>query len=928
MKHIYQTFILLFAILLSDFGYSQTTRRVQGMLRDSLSRVVAGASVQLITKDDSIGTSSNKAGIFVFDNVKGKEFTLRVSSIGYELYEKDFVFPKGEDRMSIPSFVLKSIPNILDEVIVDGVLTVQARGDTIEYATKHLKLRDDALVEDAVKKLEGVEVDKDGNITAQGEEVTRVKVNGKEFFGGDVKTATKNLPADIIEKMQIVDDYGDKADLTGDKSGDSEKILNIIIDEDRNKGYTSTLRTGYGTDDRYQVTGSYMGMKEGVQFSVLGNLNNINAPLFDFNTTGGGARRGRGGRGGGMFGARDGLVNAASVGVNYRQDFSEDLMVYGSYSFGRDDNDILKSSQDLYDNNNPDSVLFKTSGETTNSIGNSHRLEANVEWSLSEKDYIKFSPQFSFGKTRTNVFSDFTNTLGDVEYNSEDNQSYSVSSAPRVGLSGLYNRKLSEEGRNLFFNMNWNSSANKQDQDRVLESMISDPNNADQDVNTIYRKTISEMDNKSWNGGASLSYLEPVSEFGKVEVSYNYNVNTYDNNRAQSAFDEDGAPILEDQYNYERMYDYSFQTHRLGVNYNYNSEKIKYSLGASVQPNLLQGDALVDGNPIDIHRKGLNFVPIARFEYQFSRQKNIRINYSGSSNEPSITQIQPFTDNSNPTSIVTGNPDLNAEFNHNLRLRFSNSDFQKGRTFFLMFRGSLAQDKIVSNMVQNRDPELGVVQETNYLNASGTYNLRSFYHYGKSFKDKTYNIMVMGGASYNNNVAFSDSYKNVAQNWVLNQGLSFRYNPSENLEISPGVRYMWNHTVNTLTERKLITSSLSPTLYGSVNLSPTWIFGYDLSKAFYTGSGFDDNPFIINAYIEKKMLKSNQGTIRVAAFDVLDEQINIARTNVEALNLVSDTRTNRLGQYFMVTLTYKLSKFAGGVNPADGDRSGPRGRRR
>src|SRR5699024_896534 len=385
MKHIYQTFILLFAILLSDFGYSQTTRRVQGMLRDSLSRVVAGASVQLITKDDSIGTSSNKAGIFVFDNVKGKEFTLRVSSIGYELYEKDFVFPEGEDRMSIPSFVLKSIPNILDEVIVDGVLTVQARGDTIEYATKHLKLRDDALVEDAVKKLEGVEVDKDGNITAQGEEVTRVKVNGKEFFGGDVKTATKNLPADIIEKMQIVDDYGDKADLTGDKSGDSEKILNIIIDEDRNKGYTSTLRTGYGTDDRYQVTGSYMGMKEGVQFSVLGNLNNINAPLFDFNTTGGGARRGRGGRGGGMFGARDGLVNAASVGVNYRQDFSEDLTVYGSYSFGRDDNDILKSSQDLYDNNNPDSVLFKTSGETTNSIGNSHRLEANVEWSLSEK---------------------------------------------------------------------------------------------------------------------------------------------------------------------------------------------------------------------------------------------------------------------------------------------------------------------------------------------------------------------------------------------------------------------------------------------------------------------------------------------------------------------------------------------------------------
>lgn len=921
MKRFLHIILLMTAVLAFDGAYGQQTRKVQGMLRDSLSRPIAGASVLLISEKDSVGTSSERSGIFSFENIKSDSFKIRVSGIGFQTYEKDFSFPDGEREISIPSFVIKTIPNVLEEVVVDGVITIQVRGDTLEYATKNLKLRDDALVEDAVKKLEGVEVDKDGNITAQGEEVRRVKINGKEFFGGDVKTATKNLPADIVEKMQIIDDYGDRANLTGNRSGESEKVLNIIIDKDKNNGFTSTIRTGYGTDDRYQVTGSYMGMKEGSQFSVLGNLNNINAPLFDFNTTGGGARRG-GRRSGGGFGGRDGLLNAASLGLNYRRDFSDDLSIYGSYSVGRDDNDILKSSQDLYDNSNPDSVLFKQSGETQNSIGNSHRLEANLEWSISEKDYVKFSPQFSFGKTTTNVFSDFVNTLGDLEYNSEDNTSYSVSSTPRVGLSGLYNRKLNDKGRNLFINMDWNSSANKQDQDRILESMIADPNNAEQDVNTIFRKTISEVDNKSWNGGTSISYLEPVSEHGKVELSYNYNVNTYDNNRAQSAFGEDDEPLLEDQYNYERMYDYSFQTHRVGVNYNYNNDKIKYSVGASLQPNLLQGDAYVDGTHIDIHRNGLNFVPIARFEYQFSRQKSLRLNYSGSSREPSITQIQPFTDNSNPTYKTTGNPDLDAEFNHNLNLRFSNSDFQTGRTFFMMVSGSLTQDKIVSNMVQSRDPELGVVQETNYLNASGTYSFRSFYHYGKSFKEKTYNINFMGGVSYNNNIAFSDSQKNIAQNWVLNQGFAFRYNPSENLEISPGVRYMWNHTNNTLTGRKLVTSSVSPTLFGSVNFSPTWIFGYDLSKSFYKGSGFDDNPFIINAYIEKKLLKSNQGSIRLAAFDMLNEQINISRTNVEALNLISDTRTNRLGQYFMVTLTYKISKFAGGVSPQE-DRGGP-----
>lgn len=927
MRSITKQALLVFILLISvSMGHGQSNKTVQGLLRDSLSRVISGASVQLISDKDTLGTSSSIAGIYTFSNVKADEFTIRVNSIGFEPFEQQLTYPKGETKLIIPGFELKTISNLIEEVVIDGVVTIQVKGDTLEYSTKNLKLRDDALTEDALKRLEGVEVDKDGNVTAQGEEVRRVRINGKDFFGGDVKTATQNLPADIIEKIQIIDDFGDMANITGNKTGDSEKVLNIVIDPSRNNGFTSTIRAGYGTDDRYQATASYMGMKDGMQFSVLGNMNNINAPLFDFNTTGGGARRGRGGPRGG-FGGTQGLTNTASLGLSYRQDFSEKLTVYGSYSFGHDDQNILRSSLDMYENLNPDSVLHKNSESNTNTIGSNHRLESNLEWKPSDNDFIKISPQFGFGRTTTSALSDFRNILGGTLYSSENNDSYSVSSSPRFDISGLYNRKLNEEGRNLFFDMNLSSSATKQDQDRIIETLIADPNNAESSLNDVYRKTISEMDNSSWRGGASLSFIEPLSEFGKMEISYDYNFNTYDNNRQQTAFNEDGSVLEEDQYNFERMYDYSFVTHRLGANYNFDNDKIKYSIGASVQPNLLNGEAFVDGNHIDIRRRGLNFVPIARFEYQFSRQKNIRLNYSGSSNEPSITQIQPFTDNSNPTSIITGNPNLDAEFRHNLRLRFNDSDFQTGKTFFLMLNGSVTQDKIVSNMVQSRDPELGVVQETEYVNAEGAYNFNSFYHYGKSLKNKTYNVMLMGGLSYNNNVAFSNSEKNIAQNWMLNQGLMFRYTPSENLEISSGVRYMWDHTNNTLTQRKLKTSSWSPTLMGSVNITPTVIFGADLSKSFYQGNGFDENPFVINSYIEKKMLKANRGTIRFSAFDVLNERVNIARTNVEALNLISDTRTNSLAQYFMLTITYKLSKFAGGVEPG-GESGGPGGMRR
>jgi len=866
------------------------------------------------------------AGLYSFNNIKGEKFRIRVSSIGYEPFEKEYAFSTGQTNLTIPSFELIPMSTMLEEVVVDGVPTVVVKSDTLEYTTRNLKLRDGALVEDALKKLEGVEVDKDGTVTAQGEQIKRIRINGKDFFGGDVKTATQNLPADIIEKIQVIDDYGDMANLTGNKTGDAEKILNIQIDPEKNNGYTTMLRMGYGTDDRYQATGMFMKMKEGMQISAIGNLNNINAPLFDFNTQGGGARRRQGGggsRGGGMSGGSNGITNTRSFGLNYRQDFNDKVTVYGSYSYSHDDNDVISSSLNKF--TYPDSILDRNTESSTNTIGTSHRLEANLEWKPTSNDYVKITPQLSYSRTTTDSYNNSSNLLNDVLYNTEDNTSNSIAKNPNLGLSALYNRKLNDKGRNIFFNMNINSSGTKQDQDRIIETFVGDPNNANVTVDSLYRRTLLDLNNKSWNGGASLSYIEPLSQFGKLEVSYDYNVNTYDNNRNQEAFNRDDSPLEDDIYTFERVYDYSFSTHRIGANYNFNNDKIKYAIGASVQPSILDGDAFVDGKSININRKGFNFIPIARFEYKFNRQKNLQINYSGNSNEPSITQIQPFTDNSNPTSIVTGNPDLAAEFRHNLRFRYNASDFQKGKTFFVMLNGTLTQDKIVSNNLRGRDPALGIIQEINYLNEDGAFSLNSFYHYGRSFKSKTYSLNFMGGIGYNNNPSYTDGELNFAKNWTLNQGVMFRYNPSENLEINPGFRYSLNHNKNTLNNSTVVMQSYAPTLIGSVNISPTLIFGADLSKTFNDGNGYNENPFIINTYVEKKFLKANRATLRLQAYDLLNEQTNISRTINDIQ--VTDSRTNRLGRYFILMFTYKLSKFAGGVAPQE-DSGFPGGMRR
>lgn len=936
MKHLFRTICIACFVFVCFAAQAQTGKVVQGMLRDNESRVVTGASVQLIAGKDTLGTSSSAAGIFIFNNVKTDAFKIRVNSLGFDAFEQEFVFPKGENKMIIPSFELKGIANMLEEVIISGVVSVQVKGDTIEYSTKDLKLREGSVAEDALKKLQGVEVDKDGNVTAQGESVTRVRINGKDFFGGDVKTATQNLPANIIQKMQIVDDFGDMANLTGNKSGSSEKVLNIQIDPQYNKGYMTTLRAGYGTEDRYQTTGMWMGLNNNTQFSILGNLNNMNAQLFDFSSMGGGARGRSGGGGGrsgrGMFGGSNGLTNTGSIGMNIRHDFSEKLKVYGSYSFGRDDNTTLTSQRRESLGLNQ----INTSSSDNNSINASHRFEANLEWNITDKDYIKITPQLGFDNNKGRIFDNTTIYFGDILNNIQDQHTVSKTSTPRYNLSGLYNRKLNDKGRNFFLNFNYDNAATDNDFSRALDNLVASESNPNASLDSIYELTVQEMMNKSWNAGGTLSYTEPLSEKGRLEVTYDLNINDYDNRNKQSGFDRLGNIINDPLLNYNYDYDYAFTTHRVGASYIHTGEKLSYTLGASVQPSNLSGMAYSGANSANIDRKNFNVFPIARFEYKFSRQKNISINYSGRANEPGVSQILPFEVSTNRTNITIGNPELDPEFRHQVQTRFRSGDFQKGNTFFAMLSANLTTDKVVTFNKSYRDESpnsLGAKQEIRYLNADdNVYGLSSFYHYGKSLKEKTYNLMFMGSANYNKNISYisNDSLavagdKNVSNNWVFMQGIMFRYNPSENLEINPGVRYTYNYTQNTFSSNSnRSVSSWIPNVIASVNLTPSTIFGVDVSKTFNKGFGVDANPFVVNTYLEQRFLKGQRGTVRLQAFDLMNEQTNVSRTISEYY--LTDTQTNRLGRYFMLIFTFKLQKFSG-MNPFQ-EESGHGGMRR
>ena len=923
-----KTLLLLALGFFSFSSFSQETKSIRGTLQDSTELSIIGATIKLISTADTLYATSDVDGKFSIDKVKASQFSLEINSLGYESIKKNFQFNENQRSLNVGKIIMKAGSQILQDVSVEGSPLIVVKEDTLEYRAKDYNLKENAVTEDLLKKMDGLEVDKDGNIKAQGEAIARVRINGKDFFGGDVKTATKNLPANVIERIQIIDDYGDQANLTGNKSGDAEKILNIQISPGMNRGDFGTFRAGGGTEERYQATGSYNSFADNRQFSALANLNNVNAALFDFQTRGGGSRRGRGGGGfgGGFGGGGSGLTDVGSIGLNYRKSsIDEKLTTYGNYSYSRNENNTLSNQNNQY--YYTDSTVLNTQNNNQNSIRNSHRFDWNIEYKPDDINYFKLSPTFSINNSESssiNAGNFFTNNELNNQVSTENTN---ISKSPDVGISGLYNRRLNEKGRNLFVNFSLNNSKTEQDRDEIVNSLYFSQDNPDGKDN--FQRQLIDLNNKRLNGGASLSYTEPLSKQAGLEFSYDYNFSNYDNSRIALNADPDGitSPSVENS----NEYDYTFNTNRFTLTYRYRNEKLNYSLGASAEPTVLKGNSMTGGQSTTIKRDAVNFAPVARFEYKFSRTKGLNLHYSGSSREPSFSQLQPIRDISNPQFPVTGNPNLDPEFTHNMRLRYNNFNSESGTSFFAFLYGSKTDNKIVTNRVSSLSEIYGRVQETNYLNTDGFYNGRAFYNFSKSFQKRTYVISANGSASFSNNVSFIDNEKNLAKNWVLSQGLNFQVNLEEWLELMPGINYTYNTTKGSIDSRSSRDiNTLSLNFNSKVYIVPSLHWAVELSKMSNDGyaSSINTNPFIINTYVEKTFLKGQQGAIRLHAFDLLNQQVNISRTVSDNSDL--ESRSNRLTRYFMLSLTYKFQKFAGSsaANSRDSEFGGGRGSRR
>jgi hypothetical protein len=979
MKRFYALLVLLFS--LATYIQAQTAREVHGIVVDSTKQAIPGSTIKLTSElSDNINGSVNVDGKFSFPGIKGTKLTLTITSIGYEGLIKHYTIPAGGQSADLGTIVLKAEARQLNAVTVVGATSpVVIKEDTVQYNIKALNLRANATLEDALKKSTGVDVDAStGAITAQGQSVTKVRINGKDYMGGDVTSLTRNLPADLAENMQIVDDYGDQANLTGIKTGEPQKVLNITIRKDKNYGNSLQLTAGDGQDilpknqdnnstflqqqnnkNRYVGSINYFKFKGDQQISVLGNINNTNLNTFSFGGGGGGAGGnfggggGGGGRGnatraaGGATSNQNGITTARSIGGNYRDQWGKYVSVYGSYSFA--DNDTYTTSNIIQENTG--ALSSKT---TQNSVQNdntiNHRFTFNLEYKPDTINYLKVTPTFSYGKNLTiseeQVSQQSSAASRNLSYNS---RTYANSNTPNAGIIALYNHRFNSRGRNFSLNLTANTSQNDQAQNPVYVYIAGRP--------TVPLNQLIDVNSKTNSFGATASYIEPLSKVAYLEFNYAFNRSNTTSKKVTDSLVA-GSNVYNFNPEFSNNFNFNFTTHRAGLSFRVIKPKYNYTLGAGVQPAILEGENRnVTVNPIIINNQTViptntrqttvNFAPQARFVYNFSRSQTFSANYNGNNNIPTFNQLQPVVDRSNAFYPVLGNPFLKPEFQNTISLRYNKFSFQTGDLIFTNLSFTQTNNKIVTNLIAipqsaalNNNAFYKPLQNTNlttYQNVNGYYSGSGQVTYAKPWQNRRYTLYLRGTVSYTNNIgyvgevdavtALETSQKNIAKNWNYTPDIRFRTDITNVIDAQVGASYSVNRTNNSINNNLTALNSnfktLALTVTGKNYLWTNWTVSYDYYRNNFYGYSVPVKPTnILNGYIERRFLKNYAGTIRAGVFDILNQ--NKGYTSSATGTSITQSSNNRLGRYFLVTFTLRLQKFAG--RPQGGQEGGGEGR--
>ncbi len=926
---------LLSLLALCSFAgaFSQSKGIVKGIAYDTLNRhFVSDATVTLMrSKDSSLVsfTMTDKNGRFELPGLSNGDYRLLITHVNYHNTSKTFSLADGTATADLGKIILNDNSIVLNEVVVNAESPpVTLIGDTIQYNAGSFKTQPNASVEDLLKRLPGVNVNKDGTVKAQGETVKKVLVDGKEFFGDDPKMATKNLPADAVDKVQVYNKLSDQAELTGFDDGNSEKTINLKLKKDKKKGLFGKVMAGGGTDGRYQGRFNVNSFKGARQMSVIGMTNNTNAEGFSFmdvlNFTGALNQLKSGGGNidiniskdndlGGLLGGNNnsGINSILGTGVNYNNIIGKKTDFQSNYFFSRYNPTSVTETQRQYF---LPANLYK-SNAYSNNLNFSHRANFRADIQLDSFHSIKIAPSINYQQTTNTASSDYSTLSPGGNFLNEGNSTNSThNTGYDFNTSILYRQRFHKRGRTFSFNLVTNINDNNGD--GMLQSLtkfydslgtLSQTTNIDQKNNNdaslrgfnaraVYTEPLFKKNLLEFSAGRS--FTKSVS--GKTTYDFNYNSGKYD--------------LLDDQLtnNYENTYAFT----NGGIRFLKKQSKYSVAAGFAWQQADLQGKITTGTKDSNLTKTFRNILPTARFQYNISQFKFIALTYRTSTNQPTVSQLQPVPDNTNPLYIKQGNPNLKQEYSHNILLNASIVNPFKNLNLFAFFNFQKTENKIVND---DRINSLGV-DSVMPVNVNGVYNLNGNLSFGFPihFLKGTMNI----GSDINlyDGKQFINGKSNAITTNTLSPNIRLDMNPFDkiNVALSSTIGFSNSrYSVESEQNNKYINQEYSAST--DIQLPKRFFFSTDLDYIIngQPVPGFNAKVPLWNASISKQILHFNRGEIKFSVKDILDENIGINRTTNQ--NYIEDTRVNSLRRFFMLSFTLSLSKI--GLN-GEGGRGG------
>lgn len=885
------------------------TRQVSGIVKDKSDATLPGAVVKLESPKDTISTSTNADGIFIFKNVKSATFVITVTSLGYKPQIKKMLNNDAVPRLTLDPITLESASTQLKEVVVNGTPSITYKTDTVEYRATDYKVRPNATLDELLKKMEGFEVGTDGSVTHQGQQITKVKLNGKDYAGGDVAQAIQNVPAEILEKVQVVDDYGDAAAHSGIKDGDPQKVLNITTKADRSVGTTGRLIGQAGNNDRYNANLFLQRINANQQIGIIANFKN---------TVTGIQSTGLQNNSSGSAGGNPGTTQTFTPSISYRDQLSKKVQVNGSATYGfTKNNSYSQSFGTRYTNlGNSD---YNNSGTSQR---NAYRRGANfeIDYDIDSLNYLQIQPSYSYSTSETFNTSN-QNSINHYDTGLEHQVIDSKTSAktPTTTYGGLvlFNHRFRKAGRNFSTQISFNhtdSQSNGDNQstttnysDTTLNAIIGNPLVA-------HLQTFKNNSTNTFRG--SMTYSEPLSSTSRIEVNLQTAHNTHStDNATDSILATSGVKRTDLIFNYNTT-----ETH-FQFNYRYSGEKVNLSIGTNLMPYNLQGTKL-DNNSGSFTPSSINLfrvLPILRFSYSWSRTQRLNIFYTGTNEEPAFQYIQPFVDRTDPNNLVTGNPNLKAGLNNAINIQYNNYFPNSRFNISVNAKGNYTTDDVTTNVITQQiaidSTHNRSIRNTTYVNLTGSKGISGNYAISKQLNDRRYSLNLNGSITYNYNLAESQSLLYHQTTWDFSERFGPRINPSDNVEVNPFIGTELQRTFSTATNSpyaKIVRNLLG--IDGRFYFFKTFQVHYDAQKQFINQlisnlNSSRNSPLVIDAGFQKEFGQKRQFTLTFDMYDLLHQNNYITQT--ADINGVSNTISSSLSRYFLIGFRLNLQKWSG-----------------